>query len=160
MRAATISWMTLLSWILPLFLTVASEQEFVYWFLDYWLRRWIWCWLLRSQGPTSATAAERQHPHLGFLCPERKWCLSNVFAHVMQESPRPSLLLSALSSLMFSFTLRPLPDVNWSNAHVHSHHCQCFAKPSGAANKGDTVVTVSEVKCQKVTLPSHKVKYN
>lgn len=68
------------------------------------------------------------------------------------------------SSLTFSFPLHPLPSAaeltllsTDPSAHIHARHCQCFVKPSVGANKRDTMVTMSNVKCQRVTLASHKV---
>lgn len=147
MRAATISWMTLLSWILPLFLTVASEQEFVYWFLDYWLRRWIQCWLLRSQGPMSATAAEQQHPHLGFLCPEKKsdvcpaillmvckillvhsffcprcppWCFPLLFIHSLMSTDPTHTSTHIIASALPSLQGRQTKRTLWSQCQKSS----------------------------------------
>lgn len=166
MRAATVSWMTSLSWILPMFLTLASEQELVYWFLDYWLHRWIGCWLLRSPGPTSFTAAERQHPHLGFNlfcaqkesddCPPFLLMLCRILLVHPFFCPRcPPLFVHSLMSTDLTHTFTH----TLTHTRTRSRALIASALPSFPGGE-QSMATVSEVKCQKVTLPSHKVKYN
>lgn len=149
MRAATGSWMASLSWILPLFLTLASEQEFIYWFLDYWLHRWIWCWLLRSPGPTSVTAAERQHPHLGFnhscdqkesadcpifllmlcrillihpiFCPHcPPWCVPLLFVHSLMSADPTHTSMHIIASALLSFQGRRTKGTLWPQCQKSS----------------------------------------
>lgn len=149
MRAATISWMTSLSWNLSLFLTLASEQEFVCWFLDYWLHRWIWCWLLRSPGPMSITAAERQHPHLRinhfcaqkesddcptflfmlckillvhpFFCPRcPPWCFLLLFVHSLMRTDPIHTSTHIISSALPSFQGQRTKGTLWSQCQKSS----------------------------------------
>lgn len=146
MRAATVSWMTSLSWILPLFLTLASEQELVYWFLDYWLHRWIGCWLLRSPGPTSFTAAERQHPHLGFNlfcaqkesddCPPFLLMLCRILLVHPFFCPRcPPLFVHSLMSTDLTHTFTHTC-THWRTlAHVHARSLPVLCRAFRVANK-------------------------
>lgn len=141
MTAATISWMTSLSWILPLFVTLASEQNVVCWCLDYWLHRWTRLLVATQSRSNERHRGRTQRPHLGFIhfCARKEsdgypgfWLpLCTVLLVHVFPCPRCPPWCSPL-------TLCALPLVDWTNAHVHVTSTIAGALPSleGRRTKG------------------------